>query len=59
MKCLMLIKHSQRYRVEDAPQALLNAMGTVITRASESGVLKDTARLKPTAEGHRVRPPGR
>jgi hypothetical protein len=55
MKYLMLIKHSESYRGEPIPQALMDAMGEFVTESFKSGVLKDTAGLKPTADGFRVR----
>ena len=55
MKYLMLIKHSESYRGGPIPQALMDAMGEFVTESFKSGVLKDTAGLKPTAEGFRVR----
>ena len=55
MKYLMLIKHTEKYRNEEIPQALMQAMGEFVTKGFESGVLKDTAGLRPTAEGFRVR----
>ena len=55
MKYLMLIKHSESYRGEPIPQALMDAMGEFVTKNMKTGVLKDTAGLKPTAEGFRVR----
>jgi hypothetical protein len=55
MKCLMLIKHAESYRGEPIPQALMDAMGEFVTEGLKSGVVKDTAGLKPTAEGFRVR----
>jgi hypothetical protein len=55
MKYLMLIKHSESYRGDPIPQALMDAMGEFVTESFKSGVLKDTAGLKPTAEGFRVR----
>ncbi len=55
MKCLMLIKHAESYRGEPIPQALMDAMGELVTEGFKSGVLKDTAGLKPTADGFRVR----
>ena len=58
MKFLMLIKHSESYRNEAIPQALMDAMGKFVTESLKSGVLKDTAGLKPTAEGFRVRSSG-
>src|SRR6266508_3938340 len=58
MKCLMLIKHSESYRAESIPQALMDAMGDFVNEGLKSGVLKDTAGLKSTAEGFRVRSSG-
>ena len=55
MKYLMMIKHSESYRGEPIPQALMDAMGEFVTESFKSGVLKDTAGLKPTSEGFRVR----
>jgi hypothetical protein len=51
----MLIKHSESSRNEAIPSALLDAMGQFVGEGLKSGVLKDTAGLKPTAEGFRVR----
>ena len=55
MKYLMMIKHAESYRGEPIPPALMDAMGELVTEGFKSGVLKDTAGLKPTAEGFRVR----
>jgi hypothetical protein len=55
MKYLMLIKHSESYRNEVPPQALMDAMGEFVTESTKRGVLKETAGLKPTADGFRVR----
>jgi hypothetical protein len=55
MKYLMLIKHSESYRGDPIPQALMDAMGEFVSEGFKSGILKDTAGLKPTAEGFRVR----
>src|SRR4051812_39779513 len=51
----MLIKHSETYRNAAIPKALNDAMGEFVGQGFKSGVLKDTAGLKPTAEGFRVR----
>jgi hypothetical protein len=51
----MLIKHTESYRGEPIPQALMDAMGEFVGEGFKSGILKDTAGLKPTAEGFRVR----
>jgi hypothetical protein len=58
MKYLMLIKHSESYRSQPIPQGLLDAMGDFVAEGFKSGVLKDTAGLKGTAEGLRVRSSG-
>lgn len=58
MKYLMLIKHSEDYRSKPIPQALMDAMGGFITEGFASGVVKDTAGLKPTSDGFRVRSSG-
>lgn len=55
MKYLMLIKHAESYRAEPIPQGLMDAMGEFVGEGLKSGVIKDTAGLKPTAEGFRVR----
>jgi hypothetical protein len=58
MKYLMLIKHAESLRSQPIPQALLNAMGEFVAEGLKSGVLKDTAGLKATTEGFRVRSSG-
>jgi hypothetical protein len=58
MKYLMLIKHSEAHRSQPIPPALLNAMGEFVTQGFKSGVLKDTAGLKASADGFRVRSSG-
>lgn len=58
MKYLTLIKHSESYRSQPIPQGLLDAMGPFVEAGLKSGVIKDTAGLKPTAEGFRVRSSG-
>jgi hypothetical protein len=55
MKYLMFIKHSERYRNEPIPQALMDAMGEFVTEGFSNGTLKDTAGLKPTKDAFRVR----
>ena len=55
MKFLMFIKHSENHRSDPIPQGLMDAMGKFVEQGFKSGVLKDTAGLKPTSEGHRVR----
>jgi len=58
MKYLMLIKHAESHRSQAIPQGLLDAMGKFVDEGFKSGVLKDTAGLKATAEGFRVRQSG-
>jgi hypothetical protein len=58
MKYLMLIKHSETLRTDEIPQALMDAMGEFVSQGFKSGVLKDTAGLKATREGFRVRSSG-
>jgi hypothetical protein len=58
MKYLMMIKHAESYRSEAIPQALMEAMGEFVSESFKRGVLKDTAGLKSTAEGFRVRSSG-
>jgi hypothetical protein len=55
MKYLMLIKHAESYRNQPIPQALMDAVGEFVGEGLKSGVFKDTAGLKPTAEGFRIR----
>jgi hypothetical protein len=55
MKCLMLIKHSESDRSHPIPQGLLEAMDEFVTQGFKNGVLKDSAGLKASGEGGRVR----
>jgi hypothetical protein len=54
MKYMMFIKHAEGLSIESVPQGLLDAMGQFVEQGFKSGVLKDTAGLKPTKEGFRV-----
>jgi hypothetical protein len=58
MKYLMLIKHTESYRSQSIPQPLMHAMGEFVTNGLSSGILKDTAGLKPTSESFRIRSSG-
>ena len=58
MKYLMLIKHAESYRSLAIPQGLMDAMDVFIQESLASNVLKDTAGLKATSEGFRVRSSG-
>src|SRR2546427_11508229 len=54
----MIIKHAESYRSQPIPQGLLDAIGEFVAAGFKSGVLKDTAGLKATKEGFRVRSSG-
>ena len=58
MKCLMLIKHDESYRDQEIPKGLLEAMGPFVEAKMKSGVITDTAGLKPSKDGFRVRSRG-
>jgi hypothetical protein len=54
MRYLMLIKHTEDYRKLTVPPGLDEAMGEFVGAGFKSGVIIDTAGLKPTADGSRV-----
>ena len=54
MKYMMFIKHPESFRSQAIPKGLLDAMGEFVNEGFKSGVLKDTAGLKGSAEGHRI-----
>jgi hypothetical protein len=55
MKYMMFIKHAEDVRSQPIPQGLLDAMGKFVEASFKSGILKETAGLKPTSEGTRIR----
>lgn len=55
MKFMMFIKHSESHRSQPIPEGLNEAMGKFVQEGFNSGVLKDTAGLKASSEGWRVR----
>lgn len=55
MKYLMLVKHAERYWSAPPPQALMDAMGPYVQKSLSEGTVVDTAGLRATAEGARVR----
>ena len=55
MKYLMMIKHLESSRNEAIPQALNDAMGQFVGESMKKGILKDTAGLRPTSEGFKIR----
>ena len=58
MKFLMLIKHAEGAPGLEHPQALYAAMGKFVEDSFKSGILKDTAGLKRTEHGYRIRSTG-
>ena len=58
MKFLMMIKHVEGAPGLEHPQALYDAMGKFVEEGFKSGILKDTAGLKRTDAGWRVRSKG-
>ena len=58
MKFLMLIKHAEGAPGLEHPEALYKAMGTFVQDSFKSGILKDTAGLKRTEHGYRIRSKG-
>ena len=59
MRYLMFIKHTEDYRNKTVPAGLYEAMGEFVSAGLKSGAMIDTAGLKPTSEGSRVRLSGR
>jgi hypothetical protein len=55
MRYMMFIKHTEDYRNQEIPKGLMEAMGEFVGEAMKSGAVIDTAGLKPTADGTRVR----
>jgi len=58
MKFLMLIKHAEGAPGLEHPQALYEAMGKFVEESVKSGALKDTAGLKRTEHGYRIKSKG-
>jgi hypothetical protein len=55
MKYLMLIKHREDYWNRTPPPGLYEAMGAFVQESFKNGTLIDTAGLKPTKYGARIR----
>lgn len=58
MKFLMMIKHAEQVGTFQPPQSLMEAMGGFVSEGFAKGWLKDTAGLKPTRDGVRIRSKG-
>ena len=58
MRYMMFIRHPENFQMEDVPPSLFEAMGAFIEESTKNGTLINTAGLKPTKEGKRVRVSG-
>lgn len=58
MKFLMMIKHAEAAPGLEHPEALYAAMGKFVEESFKSGILKDTAGLKRTEHGYRIKSKG-
>jgi hypothetical protein len=58
MKFLMMIKHQEAAPGLEHPEALYAAMGRFVEDSFKSGILKDTAGLKRTEHGYRIKSKG-
>jgi hypothetical protein len=55
MKYLSFIRHSEKFREQPLPPALMEAMGQLVERLMKEGTLVDTGGLLPSKDGFRVR----
>ena len=55
MRFLTFIRHSEDYRANPPPPALMEAMGKFVERSLKEGSLVDTGGLLPSKDGARVR----
>lgn len=58
VKFLMMIKHAETSQPFQPPKAMMDAMGEFVAEGFAKGWLKDTAGLKATAQGLRIRQKG-
>jgi hypothetical protein len=58
MKFLMMIKHKEQAQPFQPPKPLMDAMEVFMGEGFSKGWLKDTAGLKPTKDGVRIRSKG-
>ena len=54
----MMIKHAEAKKGLEHPEALYAAMGKFVEESFKSGILKDTAGLKRTEHGYRIKSRG-
>jgi hypothetical protein len=55
MKYLTFIRHSESYRQQPPPPALMEAMGKFVEKSKKEGVLVDTGGLLSSKDGFRIR----
>ena len=55
MKCLCFVRHTESYRNQPPPAALMQAMGEFVQQSMKEGRLVDTGGLLPSKDGLRVR----
>ena len=55
MKFLGFIRHSEKYREQAPPPALMEAMGKFVQKSIAEGVVVDTGGLLPSKDGVRIR----
>jgi hypothetical protein len=58
MKFLMMIKHVEQPKPFQPPKSLMDAMEVFMGEGFKDGWLKETAGLKPTSAGQRIRSKG-
>lgn len=58
MKYMMFIRHAENFTMEDVPPSLFGAMGEFVEESLKNGSIIETAGLRPTREGKRVRVSG-
>lgn len=57
-KYMMFVKHAETENMGPIPAGLGQAMEKFVAEGFKSGILKDTAGLKPTREGYSIRSKG-
>lgn len=55
MKFLCFIRHSEKYRDQKIPPAMMEAMGAFVEKSRKNGSLVDTGGLLPSKDGVRIR----
>ena len=55
MKYLSFVRSSEKYRDDNPPAAMMEAMGKLIEKFTKEGALVDTGGLAPSRDGFRMR----